>query len=206
MRHNKSGARKWKLTILTVKWTVLTIAISLVSAITANAQQTVEITEKNWQQHPKIVAIGKIVSLTNARLKKGSLRIAKRELECGYEPNGTREGDRSMLKRIARDSKRHVIWYYYSEGGGDSVNQWGYYYDLDGRLRFIHFTRGAVSGSHWDVQYYFDESGTLIWHHGESPGWVDDDELKGKVKMDPAKDFAVTSEGCKEPTRLRSKP
>lgn len=190
---------------LVLSWTVLAIAISLVSAVSATAQKKDDVTEKNWEQHPKIAAIRKIVSVTNAGLKKGSFRIAKRGLWCGgeYESDGTVVGGDGKFMRIARDVKGAVKWYEDSAGGEDSVWTYRYYYDPQSRLRFIHVTIGAVNGTRSEDRVYFDENGTLIWHAMkllEGPGYFhpQDNDLKEMAKMDPAKDFAETPKGCKK--------
>src|SRR5260370_24771778 len=92
----------------------VSLDIADVGAVHALGQKSQAITEKNWRQHPKIVAIRKIVSGVDAGLKQGSLKISQRKFECGNGP---------LLRRIARDAKGVVTWYEdsgYGESGDAS--------------------------------------------------------------------------------------
>src|SRR5260370_34649203 len=78
------------------------VPVPLNVATHALGQESEAITEKNWRQHPKIVAIRKIVGAVDAGLKRGSLTISQRKFELGNGP---------LLRRIARDATSIVKWY-----------------------------------------------------------------------------------------------
>ena len=171
------------------------VPVSLNIATHALGQQSEAITEKNWQQHPKIVAIRKIVNAVNAGLKQGSFKISQRKFECGNGP---------LLRRIARDAKGIVTWYEdygYGESGDASVDV-RYYYDHSGHLRFALIATYAVNGTRQQLRAYFDESGKLLKQTNrllKGPGYFSPTNVEERVKQDPAREFASDAEeGCKE--------
>ena len=173
----------------------VTLDIADVAAAPAPGQKSQAITEKNWRQHPKIVAIRKIVSAVDAGLKQGSLKISQRKFECGNGP---------LLRRIARDAKGVVTWYEdsgYGESGDASADD-HYYYDHSGHLRFVLIIIAAVNGTRQQLRAYFDEGGKLLkqthWNV-KGPGYFYPTNVEERVKQDPAREFASDAEeGCKE--------
>jgi hypothetical protein len=64
-------------------------------------------------------------------------------------------------------------------------------------------TSYAINGTREQHRAYFDESGGLIYHGRrllKGPGYFGPpvEDLKEKVQMDPQKDFAESTQGCKE--------
>jgi hypothetical protein len=163
-------------------------------------QGTDAITEKNWQEHPKIVAIRKIVSAVDAGLKQGTLKISQRKFECGIGP---------LLRQIARDAKGVAAWYeVYGYGeSGDASEDDRYYYDHSGHLRFVLIVIYAANGTRQQLRAYFDESGTLLKQTHrlvKGPGYFYPTNIEEFVKQDPAREFASDAEeGCKEIKPLR---
>lgn len=175
----------------------------ITSAIILPDQES-EITEANWQQHPKIKAIRQVVSLVNGKMKKGSLKTAQRKVACDEVPYFT-------LRRIARDPGGAVVWYQDYGEGEDSTADYHHYYDKSGRLRFVLVTIYAANGTREQHRIYFDESGNLIWQTRKllkGPGYFGPYQPEELVKIDPAKAFAEDpAEGnCKEikPKRIRT--
>lgn len=168
----------------------------------SRSQDTKKITEANWQQHPEIRAIRRIVRSVDASLKQGNYKIARREFEVCPNQYFT-------VRRIARDSKGVVAWYEdYFEYEDGSYN-FHYYYDHVGRLRFILAFARAANGTREELRIYFDETGKRLWKidkllkgwgcPGCFSGYSDSDE---GLAFDPAKAFA-NDEGCKE---IKPKP
>jgi hypothetical protein len=120
------------------------------------AGQNTAITEANWQRHPGIVAVRKIVRSVNAGLKRGTYKTARREFESCPDQYFT-------LRRIARDTKGVVAWYedyfQYEDGSYD----FHYYYDRTGRLRFLLAFARAANGTREELRIYFDETGKRLW-------------------------------------------
>jgi hypothetical protein len=164
---------------------------------TAFAQDT-EITEANWQTHPKIKSIRQLVISTNSALKSKALKTSERRFEYCNDAFFT-------LKRIARDEKGEVKWYGDYAEGEDSSWDYQQYYDPKGHLRFVLVTVYAANSSREQHRYYFDETGKLIWQNRKrlsGPGYFAPQDVERLVKVDPAKAFA-DDEGCKE---LKPKP
>jgi hypothetical protein len=173
----------------------VTLDIADVAAVHALGQKPEAITEKNWRQHPKIVAIRKIVSAVDAGLKQGSLKISQRKFECGNGP---------LLRRIARDAKGVVKWYedYGFGESGDASGDNHYYYDHSVHLRFVLINIDAVNGTRQQLRAYFDESGKLLkqtYRRVTGPGYFYPTNVEERVKKDPAREFAsAAEEGCTE--------
>ena len=158
-----------------------------------NAQSEDEITDKNWQNDPRIIAIRKMVNSANVEIRKGTFKTEHRICEEGWF---------SRL-RIARASNGTVRWYQHYQEGEDSSWDDNYYYDDAGRLRFVLMTSYAINGTREQHRAYFDENGALIYHGRrllKGPGYFGPpvEDLKGLVQMDPKKDFAEATQGCKE--------
>jgi predicted SPOUT superfamily RNA methylase MTH1 len=167
--------------------------LSTIVVISATAQSENEVNDKNWQNHPKIVAIRRIVNSANAEVRRGAFQTEHRICEEGWF---------SRL-RIARDSKATVRWYQHYQEGEDSSWDNNFYYDDAGHLRFVLMTSYAINGTREQHRAYFDESGRLIYHgrrllKGAGYFGPQIEDLKELVNMDPAKDFAKEAQGCKE--------
>ena len=159
----------------------------------AKAQSEDEIKDKQWQKNPKIVAIRKIVNSDNAGIRNGTFKTEHWVCEEGWF---------SRL-RISRDAKETVRWYQHYEEGEDSSWDNNYYYDDAGKLRFVLMTSYASNGTREQHRAYFDESGHLIYHGRrilKGPGYFGPpvEDLKELVRMDPKKNFAEATQGCKE--------
>ena len=176
-------------TIRIVAWLLLLT----IGVFPATAQSQDEINDKNWQNHPQIIAIRKIVNSANAEVRSGAFRTEHRVCEEGWF---------SRL-RIARDSKGTVRWYQHYQEGEDSSWDNNFYYDDAAHLRFVLMTSYAANGTREQHRAYFDESGSLIYHgrrllKGTGYFGPQVEDLKELVKMDPKKDFAEEAQGCKE--------
>jgi outer membrane protein assembly factor BamB len=157
------------------------------------AQSNDEINDRNWQNNSKIIAIRKIVNSAEANVRNGTFKTEHRICEEGWF---------SRL-RIARDAKGTVRWYQHYQEGEDSSWDDNYYYDDAGKLRFVLMTSYAINGTREQHRAYFDESGHLLYHGRrllKGPGYFGPpvEDLKELVQMDPKKDFAEATQGCKE--------
>ncbi len=159
--------------------------------------QETEITEANWQRHPKIRAIRRIVSSVNAGLKKGTFKTAQRKFECGTGLE---------VRRIARTSKGVAVWYEDYSEGQDASWDFHHYYDPAGRLRFVFAFARSANGTREQLRIYFDEAGKRLWKTdkllkgrgcpGCFSGYSDSDE---GLTFDPNKELAnKAEEGRKE--------
>jgi len=143
-----------------------------------------------------IVAIRKIVNSVNISLKRGSYKTSMREFESCGESYFTR-------KRIARTAKGVAAWYQdYSEYEDSSYN-FDYYYDEQGRLRFVFANARAGNGTRDQHRIYFDETGNRIWEANElvkgpgCPGCFQDPYPASELALDPSQAFA-SLKGCVE--------
>ena len=172
------------------------ILVLVISATLITGMQTLvlaEINDKNWQNNPKIIEIRKMVNSVNTEIKKGSFKTEHRICEEGWF---------SRL-RVARDANGKIRWYQHYQEGEDSSWDDNYYYDDAGRLRFVLMTSYAINSTREQHRAYFDENGVLIYHGRrllKGTGYFGPpvEDLKGLVQMDPTKDFAEATQGCKE--------
>jgi hypothetical protein len=164
-----------------------------VPSLNTTAQSEDEINDKNWQRHPQIIAIRRIVNSANAEVRSGALKTEHRVCEEGWF---------SRL-RIARNSNGTIRWYQHYQEGEDSSWDDNFYYDDGGRLGFVLMTSYAANGTREQHRAYFDESGQLIYHGRrllKGGGYFGPpvEDLKELVHMDLKKDFAEEAQGCKE--------
>ena len=118
--------------------------------------QDTDITEANWQQHPKIKAVRSIVQSIDAEISKGRFKTSERNFEgCG-------EGYHTLLRK-AVDEKGVVRRYETHGGTEDHALKFQQYYDASGRLRFAFIEGGAVNETLIENRIYFDETGKRLW-------------------------------------------
>ena len=169
---------------------LLALAIAPVPASAQEAEPG-NITQANWQQHPKIKTVRGIVETVNMGLGKGAFKISERKFEY-CEPY------EDTLRKMAVDSKSIVRMFEKQAGSDDSALTWKHYYDEAGRLRFVFISGGATNGAELEHRIYFDESGKRIWEdHKYVKGpeytfpevWPDDQLQTTK----PARAFAARS-------------
>lgn len=163
----------------------------------ATVQSEDLIADRNWQGHPKIVAIRKIVNSINDGLKKGRFKTARREFACVL-------GNQS--RHIARDARGAVTWYEdYSVGeGAEAEFDYHLYYDHSRRLRFMLLRISKGGRPEKEVRGYFDESGQLLKRDyktlptgGGYPMTLEPNDPV--LTQDPAKAFeSGAGEGCTE--------
>ncbi|MFN2513081.1 MAG: hypothetical protein ABR568_16870 [Pyrinomonadaceae bacterium] len=168
-----------------------TLFVSVTDEELDQRQESDRLTEANWEQHPEIKAVRRLVQLVNAGLRKAAFKTSKREFEY-CEPY------EDTLRRISVDSRGVVRRYEKQAGSEDSSLTWQHYYDDSGRLRFVFISGAAVNGANLEHRIYFDESGQRIWEgHKYLKGpeysfpevWPD-----GQLqKVGPAKAFAAAS-------------
>ena len=159
----------------------------------ALGQDTEAITEANWQQHPRIIAIRKMVASVDAGVKRGTFKTSQRRFDVDNCNGGS-----ESLRRMAVDSKGIVRRYETRGGTEDYLLTFQHYYDEAGRLRFVYIIGGAVNGTRIQHRIYFDEAGKRIWEAHKQlsgpgkTGFSDfpDDQLS---ISNPAKDFAAAS-------------
>lgn len=193
----------WSVNMTRIAVLSLLLTMGVFSAIAVNGLQTGvsartvqfkdEINDKNWQTHPRIIAIRRIVNSANAEVKRRAFTTEHRICEEAWFGR----------LRIARDSKGTVRWYQHYQEGEDSSREDNSYYDDAGHLRFVIMTTYAANGTREQHRAYFDESGSLIYHGRrllKGPGSFGPtvEDLKELVHMDPKKAFAEEAQGCKE--------
>ena len=170
-----------------------------ISTLSVAAQSNQEITESNWQTHPKIVAIRKMVQATEQGLKSHKLKSTKKEFQACDDDNQT-------IRRIVRDATGRVLMYEgYHEGREDSSSLYSQYYDDAGKLRFAVVTVYAANGTREQHRAYYDEVGKIIWRNRKllkGPGYFQPPDIEELPKEDPAKAFADDT-GC---TSTKTKP
>jgi hypothetical protein len=146
-----------------------------------------EITEANWQFHPKTRQVRAIVQSVKAGMSLKVLKTKRRVFEY-CEPGA------DTKRTIATDAKGRARFYETEGGSEDSSLKMEHYYDERGRLRFVFITGGAVNGSQLEHRIYFDETGKRIWEkqtYTKGPGytfptvWPDDQlQLKGEGALE----------------------
>jgi hypothetical protein len=121
------------------------------------------VTDKNWMRHPEIKKVRKLFKAIQADIKSKKIKCQKTSPDSEERPY-----DREL--ELCADGSGVVRKYVRAGGSDDSALTQSYYYDTQGRLRFLFVTGGAVNGTEIQHRVYFDAGGKRIW------------ELQKKVK------------------------
>ncbi len=113
---------------------------------------TAPLTLANWISHPKIVAVRNEVEATNkAGYKSESKTLCK--------DSGIGESERTKLTDPSGKIRELVL----AGGSEDSAATTHYYYDANGKLRFVFTTVNDVHGNQTEYRTYFDSAGEQFW-------------------------------------------
>jgi hypothetical protein len=134
-----------------------TSATIKVEEVTTKAEEP--ITKVNWESHPKIKAIQKIIEEVEAGITFRYLKTSERSYDCETH---------SEVRTIVKDTLGIVRKYKREGGSDDSAASQVYYYDKTGELRFVLNEGGAFNGSTIEQRIYYDyndnlELFTRIW-------------------------------------------
>ncbi len=161
---------------------VLLAIATTVAAVSAYAQEP--ITRSNWEKHPRIVEIRRIVVEIDARIANRSL--TKKQAEQEYS-----EPYKDVLRQAFVDQRGIIRKFIRSAGSDDSAITYNHYYDDAGHLRFAYFLGGAANGTRIQHRIYFDSHGNKIWEVQklvEGPGYTFPTEWPVEdIVFDPAK-------------------
>src|SRR5262245_27136537 len=114
------------------------------------------IDSKNWISHPEIKHIRSIYNETEEAIKKGRFTKKPVRLECP-------SAGPTVQATFYDDSSGRVRKYQLSGGSDDSAVDTSYYYDKNGKLRFVFQSLRAVNGTDMETRTYFDEQGTMLY-------------------------------------------
>lgn len=159
------------------------ILMFLAAAVSAGEVQP-PVNKTNWQSHPAIVKIRRIVTVIDRAERAGRLVSA----HCWKE-----EWDQE--RTIWRDSRGRALKYVKRICGEDSCWKYSQYYDNRGTLRFVLAEIGAIPDTHIEYRHYFDADGKRIWSQRRllsGPGYpVGDDEWNaGRAALNPEQEFS----------------
>jgi hypothetical protein len=164
-----------------MKLLLITIAAIMIPHV---AHSQTSINDSNWQNHPKMVAIRSIVSEIDSQIRRGAYTTRKAEQEYS-------EPYKDVLREVFRDGTGTIRKLVRSGGSDDSAVTYNYYYDKEGKLRFVYIQGGAVNGTRIQHRIYFQADGTKIWEKQklvEGPGYTFPTEWPmEEMVLDPAK-------------------
>jgi len=137
------------------------------------------ITKKNWRTHPRIEQIRALFTEVEAAVQAGALMHERKEGEGEPPADASRE--------MWTDAEGVVRKFIRAGGSSDSFVTRAFFYDAQGRLRFLYVTAAAVNETRIEHRVYFDEAGKRIWEIQktvEGPGytfpsvWPDEDLVR----------------------------
>jgi hypothetical protein len=149
-----------------------------------------DLTAANWRKDPRIAAIRTIVAGIENAIKAGDLRRTQYEFE-DPEPGQDRE------REIFTDKQNRIRKIIRSGGSDDSALTRNFYFDQDGRLRFVFITGGAVNGTSIEHRIYLDASGRRLYEYQtllEGPGYTFPDVWPEEALVLRAADFSLTEQ------------
>lgn len=151
-----------KVSIAVVAGAVLCALLAPICAAAEPPKPEPEITEKNWEQHPKIVEIRKLYNdieskLANKKLKYQKKNFAKLPRSCrGTYPTEYLAIATDRANRVRLDVRAQRISH-------DDLMTTRNYYDEDGHLRFVYRTEESPGFATVHYRMYLNEQGKMFW-------------------------------------------
>ncbi len=109
----------------------------------------------NWQKGPRIDSVRAVVSRVEEL--SGTLTMQVDSSVCD-------DGHVALVSKLFTDSGNVVRRFTVQGGSDESAGQEYHYYDALGTLRFTFAETSAANGTRREDRYYYDGSGTLIYH------------------------------------------
>lgn len=124
---------------------------------TANANDSSEITESNWLNHPKIKEIRGIYNVIQNSITTNEFKSETKEIKL----------ETPKFKAITKFSdSNNIIRKYIKQGGSeDSAHSVSYYFSTSKKLRFVLLSVRATNGTNLEYRLYYDEQGNKIWEN-----------------------------------------
>jgi hypothetical protein len=147
---------------------VLTGCLALLVAPQAS-RAAEAITAANWRTHHAIVEIRAIYRETRQAEVAGRLR--KEQSTLGH----CRPFYEDVERTLHLDQSGAVRSFHLGGGSDDSAVQAAYYYDREGRLRFVFAEAGAVNGTSIEYRIYLSRTGERLWEEQrrlKGPGYT----------------------------------
>jgi len=139
------------------------LAAWLIMLGTPAAQGAEPVSASNWRRHPDIADIRAIYREIKRAEAAGRLRALRRAFgeDCGLHEE----------RILYLDAYGAVRSYYWAGESSDSGSEYAYYFDVDGRLRFVFMKAEAPwVGTKLERRIYLSKDGKRLW---------DEKKLKG---------------------------
>jgi hypothetical protein len=145
----------------------------------------------NWHRHPQIVEIRAIYR----QIKRAEIRGQLSKQQKTFR-------DCSLFQRVLHHDAGGVVRLYKVAAASEHYGiRYAYYYDRNGRLRFVFIDIATDNGTQIEYRVYLSEAGERLWEerrHLKGPGWSFPDKLPDDwLVRDPRRAFDAKS-ACPE--------
>lgn len=142
---------------------ILGTSLAPVPAFPAEPTPEQAITEKNWEQHPKIVEVRKLYEEVQSLLKQKKLKVRERNFLKAIAACNQVTYPIEFV-RIATDDAGRVRLFAYGQRISDNalLTKWEYY-DENGHLRFVDRTNQHAGWVPIEDRIYLTEQGRSFW-------------------------------------------
>lgn len=151
------------------------------------------ITEQNWSRHPRIIEIRKIYEGIRAGLDNKSLTYVEKDFsKLPRDCRGTYPIEKLA---VAYDKKGRVRLYIHAQRiSHDDLQTDEYYYDQDGKLRFVFMTNKSDVYATIENRVYVSATGKVFWDVKKESKKI----TYGEITSDPYQIREFTNMGTKE--------
>ncbi len=164
-----------------------------VGLLAAKLDHSATITEQNWSNHPRIVEIRKIYEEIRAALDNKSLTYAEKDFS--KLPRSCRGTYPIEKLAIAYDKKGRVRLYIHAQRvSHDDLQTDEYYFDQDGKLRFVFMTNKSGIYATIENRVYVSATGKVLWDVQKESKKI----TYGEITSDPYQIREFTNKGIKE--------
>ncbi len=180
---------------LSKKFIIMVVATLVFPAglIADKLDHSTAITEQNWSSHPKIIEIRKMYEEIRTALDNKSLTYAEKDFS--KLPRSCRGTYPIEKLAVAYDKKGRVRLYIHAQriSHGDLQTD-EYYYDQDGRLRFVFMTNKSDVYATIENRVYVSTTGKVFWDVKKESKKI----TYGEITSHPYQIREFTNKGTKE--------
>ncbi len=164
------------------------------SAVAADTPDSLTaITENNWRVHPRIVEIRKIYEEIRKALDNKSLTYLEKDFS--KLPRSCRGTYPIEKLAVAYDKKGNVRLYIHAQRiSHDDLQTDEYYYDQNGKLRFVFMTNKSDVYAKIENRVYVSTTGKVFWDVKKEAKEI----TYGEITSDPYQIKELTNKGIKE--------
>lgn len=175
--------------------TAVFVALALISTVVLADKPTdaIAINAENWNHHPRILIIRKMYNEIRSGLNNKKLRYL--EKDYSVLPRDCRGTYPIEKLAVAIDQQGRVRMYIQAQRiSHDDLQTMEYYYDRNGRLRFVYMTNKSSIYATIENRVYISHNGKVFWDVTTEAG----KKRFGEMTAEPAEIRSYDNKGTKD--------